>query len=74
MNNRIDRLKFQYQFAAQGVKAKIEMRKNRVPKRYWNKTLREVQAMQGSEKERKIGGMLGLGQFQNIPRFTIPQE
>lgn len=75
VTNRIERLKSQYQFAAQAVRAKIEIRKTRVPKRYWNKTLREVQALQeGSIKDRKPN-MLNFGQgFHNIPKFTIPHE
>lgn len=77
VTNRIERLKSQYQFAAQAVRAKIEIRKTRVPKRYWNKTLREVQALQeGSIKDnRKPPNMLNFGQgFQHIPKFTIPHE
>ncbi|KAB8284685.1 Borealin N terminal-domain-containing protein [Yarrowia lipolytica] len=75
LTNRIERLKSQYQFAAQAVRAKIEIRKTRVPKRYWNKTLREVQALQdGALKDRKPN-KLNFGQgFHNIPKFTIPHE
>ncbi|RDW24256.1 Borealin N terminal-domain-containing protein [Yarrowia lipolytica] len=75
VTNRIERLKSQYQFAAQAVRAKIEIRKTRVPKRYWNKTLREVQALQdGALKDRKPN-KLNFGQgFHNIPKFTIPHE
>ncbi|KAG5361222.1 hypothetical protein CJU90_2600 [Yarrowia sp. C11] len=58
------------------LRAKIEIRKTRVPKRYWNKTLREVQMLQeGSNKDKKPN-MLNFGQGfnNNIPKFTIPQD
>lgn len=55
LNNRINRLRSQHQLAARALRNKIEMRINRVPKRVWNLTLRQLD----EEKTRKDNGQFG---------------
>lgn len=85
VSNRIERLKSQYQFAAQGVRAKVEIRKTRIPKRYWNKTLRELQSGTATTQQQSsynshhqtypASSLLNFGSsFNNMPKFTIPHE
>lgn len=52
MDNRIRRLRAQHHLAAKALRAKIEMRINRVPKRLWNKTLAEI----AQQEQNKVNG------------------
>ncbi|KAG5354565.1 hypothetical protein CJU89_6336 [Yarrowia sp. B02] len=70
LTNRTERLKSQYQFVARAISQKIRMRKNRIPKKYWSKTLREVRAIQ---TEKPANGP-NFGAIGGIPKFTIPQD
>lgn len=42
LGNRIQRLRAQHDLAARALRSKIGMRLYRVPKRLWNKTVREI--------------------------------
>uniref|UniRef100_A0A060T7K9 ARAD1D00286p n=1 Tax=Blastobotrys adeninivorans TaxID=409370 RepID=A0A060T7K9_BLAAD len=52
MDNRIRRLRAQHHLAAKALRAKIEMRINRVPKRLWTKTLAEI----AQQEQNKVNG------------------
>ncbi|KAA8908899.1 hypothetical protein TRICI_004712 [Trichomonascus ciferrii] len=60
LGNRLQRLRAQHELAAKALRSKIQMRINRVPKRLWHKSIREI------TQERTNNGSFTLGELSKV--------
>lgn len=60
LGNRLQRLRAQHELAVKALRSKIQMRINRVPKRLWHKSIREI------TQERTNNGSFTLGELSKV--------